>query len=301
MSDPELDPEIARFKTVLGGAENLFFALMRRDGSRAERLLLGSAAALGRLHAATAGREADYRRLRAALGPEGPSPSAALAAGLPQLREDLGRLGITPDAGFDREAAAVATAAGAPGTFRTYTHGDSCPGNDLVVGAAMGGAVGEDVRLIDFELGGFGHALRDGVYPLTFFPTCGSTGALPDTVAAAALESYRQALSRGVPDAADDRRFDRAVVEMCAYWALQTLCGGYGQYTLGRALDGDREWGRATMRERLVTRVRRFLAVARHRGDGGALVATMERLAARLAAVWPAAGEIRPYPAFASG
>ena len=72
--DPALDPEIARFKTVLGGAENVFFALMRRDRSRAERLLLRAAAALGRLHVATAGREAEYRRLRTALGPEGPGP-----------------------------------------------------------------------------------------------------------------------------------------------------------------------------------------------------------------------------------
>jgi hypothetical protein len=160
--------------------------------------------------------------------------------------------------------------------------------------------VGEEVRPIDFELGGFGHALRDGVYPLIFFPTCGSTGALPDAVADAALAAYREELSRGVPDAGDDRRFDRAVVEMCAYWTLQTLCGGYGQYALGQALDGDREWGRATMRARIVTRVRRFLAVARQRGDGGALVATLAQLAARLANAWPVAGEIRPYPAFAS-
>ena len=298
--DPELDPEIARFKTVLGGAENVFFALMRRDRPRAERLLLRSAAGLGRLHAATAGREAEYHRERAALGPEGPSPAAALTGALPRLREDLGRLGISRGPDFDGEAAAVAAAAAAPGPFRTYTHGDPCPGNDLVVGDA----VGEVVRPIDFELGGFGHALRDGVYPLVFFPTCGSTGALPDAIASASLAAYRRELTRGVPGAGDDRRFDRAVVEMCSYWTLQTLCGGYGQHALGRALDGDRGWGRATMRARIVTRVHRFLAVVQERrgaGEMAAMAATMERLAERLAEVWPDAGEIRPYPAFASG
>src|SRR5688572_6508397 len=96
---------------------------------------------------------------------------------------------------------------------------------------------------------------------------------------------------------------------MAAFWTLLTLTGIYGQASLGSALEGDAPWGRATMRARIGARLRRFISVAataRAAGvmpetdPGGALVETLQRLEARLRLVWPDAGGIPPYPAFAA-
>jgi hypothetical protein len=86
---------------------------------------------------------------------------------------------------------------------------------------------------------------------------------------------------------------------MCAYWALRTLAGGYGQAALGQALIEDARWGWVTMRARIVTRLHRYLTIARTRGEPDALTATLARLADHLARLWPDVGTIPLYPAFA--
>ena len=96
----------------------------------------------------------------------------------------------------------------------TFTHGDPAPTNNHVVGGR--------VTLLDFEYGGFRHALYDMTGWDTLCP-------LPGPVVRSMRSAYRAAMARegsatdlaGV--AADDGAFDDAWATMSAYRAVAIL------------------------------------------------------------------------------
>ena len=285
----------------LGSARGLDDHLLNGTADEAERGLLMLAAALGRMHAATTGRESAYMRIRGALGPgDGPAARAANAAEVARAGESLAdrctAACVTPAPGLTQDVVAPAAAVADPGPFLAYTHGDPCPDN-TVVSLSSRGYPTDALRLFDYEIGGYRHALWDGVYGRVRFPTCWCVRDLPEALVERMEVTYRAELVRGCPEAADDRLYTRALVQSCAAWVLTTL----GR-SLASALDADSEWGVATQRQRILLRLRVFADLSRRSGCLEALGETAGRLGEALGARW---GTDPPpmdlYPAFTRG
>jgi hypothetical protein len=195
------------------------------------------------------------------------------------------RLGARVEPSFLEEVATTLIALHTPGPFWAYLHGDPCPDNVVYTGAQL--------RLIDFEFGGFGHALCDGTYGRMLFPTCWCANRLPETVVAQMETVYRTALVPGCSAAADDRLFEDALVDACGYWVLRTLVRH-----LPQALDEDRPWGMATIRPRLVARLEAFITTAEAYHRLPAMRGTAHRVLEALRRRWPATHPLPLYPAF---
>ena len=282
----------------LGTPKGLDHYLLEGTAEQAERGLLLLARTLGRMHAATAGREADYRRIRDVLGPgDGPDKRAEEAeevrnAGR-KLLEQCAALGVATPSGVEDEVEAIASSITDPGPFLVYTHGDPCPDNNAVY-LGEDGPSGDSFRLIDFEIGGYRHALRDGVYGRIRFPTCWCVRDLPEPVIERMEAVYRDELVKGCPAAADDATYLRGVAESCGAWVVTTL-----GWSLPRVLDHDAAWGVSTQRQRIPMRLAAFADLARRAGHLEALADTAERLRAALTSRWePSTLPMPLYPAF---
>jgi hypothetical protein len=116
--------------------------------------------------------------------------------------------------GLDPALQSVSRAFTAPGPWLAFTHGDPAPTNNHVVGGR--------VTLLDFEYGGFRHALYDMTGWDTLCP-------LPEPVVGAMRAAYRASLARDgggselASAAADDAAFDGAWAAMSAYRAVAIL------------------------------------------------------------------------------
>ena len=265
-------------------------ALLGDDPSAAEANLLELARMLGRMHAATIGWNERFVQMRKALGPYTPGDQGYrwLADG---FLSTAAALGVPLRSGAAAELETVINALANPGPFLAYTHGDPCPDNWIWAG--------ERLRLFDFEIGAFRHALTDGVYGRIHFPTCWCVNRLPDQIPLSMEAAYRAELARACPAAQDEQLFGRAVVEACAYWALG-MCSRNMRSIL-QVMDEDFEWGISTVRQRVLLRAGILERHTAERGHLVALGATFADIAAKLRARWPAEANAMPYyPAFRS-
>ena len=271
----------------LGTGEGLDHLLLGADPSAAEAGLVEIAAALGRMHALTAGREPEYNRIRDALGPHIPDETATYEWMREGLQSAAQSLDVALPPGVDDDLRHLSAVTRDPGPFLVYSHGDPCPDNWLRVGSRL--------LLLDFEIGGFRHALSDGVYGRIHFPTCWCVNRMPDELPLRMEQTYRDELARGCPAAADDTLFSHAVAEACVRWALN-MCRFPPLATL---LEQDREWGISTVRQRHILR---FPIVERTTAEFGhleALGAVFGAMGAELSALWAEDVEPMPvYPAF---
>lgn len=272
----------------LGTGETLDQVLLGGDAKMAEQGLVDLAALLGRMHALTIGRQSEFDRYRDMLGPRDKETEYYayqwLATALHGAAKDLA---VTPAPGVDDDLAVLIETIKAPGPFLAYTHGDPCPGNDVRVGSGL--------RLLDFEFGDFRHALTDGVYGRILFPTCWCSNRVPTSVVMQMESKYRAMLMRECPAARDDVLFSKAVVVGCAYWALTM----YSWNPVADLLAQDREWGIATIRQRVLARSEIFAQTAEEFGHLEAVGATLRAIAAKLRTLLPAEVESMPfYPAF---
>lgn len=150
----------------LGDATPLATLLRSSDADTAGNTLMALAQALGRMHAATVGREEDFsallRRAGVTDGADLMSQQAlAAVGGVPALLTD--NFGLTvADSVLDRAERAAKLFTG--GRFRAFSPSDLCPDN-IVVGD-------EGVQFLDYEWGGFRDATLDIAYTLTSFPLC---------------------------------------------------------------------------------------------------------------------------------
>jgi hypothetical protein len=273
----------------LGAGESIDAFLLGADAPEAEQALVELARTLGRMHARTAGRQDEYNRLRDALGPRSAHSRGGDTRALgPKFLQSLQTLGVEAPAGLGADLDAVIAAMTDPGPFLAYTHGDPCPDNCLRVDGR--------IRLIDFEVGGFRHALTDGVYGRIHFPTCWCVNRLPGQLPPRMEAVYRSELAQGCPAAADDALFRRGVVEACAFWGLVTCLGWYD---LEKMLEEDRTWGISTQRQRVLLRAPIVARLAAEAGYLEALGVAFAALAERLRALWPPeAAEMPLYPAW---
>lgn len=271
----------------LGDGGGLDQVLLGTDPAAAQTGLLALATGLGQLHARTIGQQARYDRLRAVLG----RPTQGSFHHHDWLERNLtsvlATLAITPAPGMGTDLAALVAAMRDPGPFLAYTHGDPCLDNWLLTA--------NGIRLIDFEIGQYRHALLDGVYGRIHFPTCWCMNRLPPEVSLAMETAYRAALVPGCPAATDDGLFYAAVVEACAYWAILTL--GINT-TMSALLEADHEWGVATLRQRVLFRLALAARLTAERGILEGLGETFAQIAAVLRPRWAEVPDLPLYPAF---
>lgn len=271
----------------LGSGKRLDQLLLGNDAAAAEAALVAHAAVHGRLHALTAGKQADYDALREPLGSLKYEDEDETLDWLPSVLErSLAPVDISPAAGVEQELLALVEALKHPGPFLTFTQGDGCPDNCLYVGPAL--------YLIDFEGGRFTHALLEGCYGRIHFPTCWCVYRLPEHIPARMEAAYRAELVRGCPIAADDTLFYRALTGACAFWVLDWL----RWMPLAKLLQSDRLIIAASDRQRLLTRLDMVGQISVQTGWLEAVGETLSVLAARLRSLWPETEEMELYPAF---
>jgi hypothetical protein len=272
----------------LGAGQNPAEVLLGNDPLLAKTHLLALAASLGQMHAATIGHKASFDQIRLELGPLSTYGEAYARQLALRWLASLEQLGIALQPGASDDLQKVFVAIADPGPFLAYTHGDPCPDNWRDVRGQM--------RLFDFEIGGFRHALLDGVYGRIHFPTCWCVNRFPPEIPDAMEQAYRAELVKGCPAAADDRLFFSAVVACCAFWMLETCEGGH---SLAALLDEDKNWGISTVRQRVLVRANIFTELTARCRHLQALGETIADMAAYLKARWPQEAEQMPmYPAF---
>jgi hypothetical protein len=273
----------------LGDGECLADALQGNDASRAEACLIAWATTLGRMHAATIGKEAVFIRLRDGLTPRAAQEKSRIGDWptdeLPKFRAACQAIGVELHPGFDAEVDTIADRIAEPGPFLAFTPGDSCPDNHRILA--------DGVRLFDFEFCEYRHALIDLVYLRVPFPTCWCVNRLPADLPDRLEATYRTELVNGAPEAADDALFYKALVGMCGYWTTRTL-----GWSLQGALEKDETWGISSIRARTLLRLDTLIAAAEQFSQFSALAATASRLATKLRALWPPETEMPIYPPF---
>ncbi|WP_326947773.1 MULTISPECIES: phosphotransferase [unclassified Amycolatopsis] len=180
----------------LGRTATLEDKLHARDSRAAERALLSWARSLGRLHANTAGREADFNALLRRLG--GPAKCDhddvdEICARVPSLIQD--RLGTpVPEAVLDAVTHAVEQSRST--AFRAFSPVELSPDNNLVTG--------EGVRFLDFEYGRVRSALVDAANLRLPFASWPDALALPAGMSEAMIAAWRAEVAGVWPAFADD-------------------------------------------------------------------------------------------------
>ena len=208
----------------LGRSSTLADKLFGPDPAAAQRCLVSWARGLGRMQAATAGRENDFGALLRRLGerawrdPMAEDARAAIA-GVPGLLER--ELGVRVPAAAEVEARETARLLG--GTrYRAFSPSDTCPDNNLVTSRG--------VRFVDFEWGCFRDVALDAAYFRVPFPGCEASFALPTGMAETMLEAWRDEIAPVWPDLDDAERLEHRLrhaqllwVWLCTWWLLPRI------------------------------------------------------------------------------
>ncbi|OLL72581.1 hypothetical protein Ae168Ps1_0959c [Pseudonocardia sp. Ae168_Ps1] len=279
----------------LGRSMTLADKLFGPDREAARNCLLGWARGLGRMQAATAGREGDFGALLRRLGekahrdPIADQARAALAR-LPQLLAEA--LGVTAGDTAVLEARGGVRLLGGTG-FRAFSPSDTCPDNNLVTSRG--------VRFVDFEWGCFRDVVLDAAYVRIPFPGCASSYALPAAVSAQMLEAWRAEVAPVWPELDDPDVLESRLTDahlLWVWWSTWML--------LPRVLEHDGPIGDDAGRSpRISTALRHYW-----RGLGAAAAATDRRGNAELAGAvvealderFPdAPSELAVFPAFRTG
>lgn len=264
----------------LGAAPSVEQVLFGSDPGLATAALVGLAASVGRVHAAT-------RTIEDAVWNESSQFIQGIDERWPRIAAEAPRLAF-PDPGPAASDVARLAAAIRDPRWRTLTHGDLTPANALV---------GDDpVRLVDFEAAGPRHALLDGAMLRLSFPQYGRWAALPDVVVGAMDDAYRTELAKGVPLAADDITYGQAMATGCAAWAVVRLL------RLGKIATEDQDPEvKRRRRSQIVHTVESCVATASATGSYPALMAWFASVTAEMRRRWPETTlEPAGFPAFAN-
>jgi hypothetical protein len=137
------------------------------------------------------------------------------------------------------DVARVARAYAEPGLFLAFSHGDPAPSNNHIGPSS--------VRLLDFEYGGYRHALYDVTGWYVLCP-------LPETWIADLHGTFRNYLVKEGAIAVDETGYREAWAAMCAYRALAIL-----SWLPLEIVQEDRPWAEEwTMRGALLTSATRL-------------------------------------------
>lgn len=196
----------------LGDATSISSLLEHSDTDTVTNTLMAMAQALGRMHAATVGREEDFtallRRAEVEQCDDFVSGQVGRAvAQVPDLLQD--HLGIDVPTEVI-EQVAHAEKLFESGRFRAFSPSDLCPDNIIVND--------EGVRFLDYEWGGFRDAMLDIAYALVSFPGCLCSIDLSEDRTQAMIEAWRAEVVGMWPALADDAVLDARIVEAQLIW-----------------------------------------------------------------------------------
>lgn len=267
----------------LGTGGSLVEPLLEGDAPSAEAALLQMMTRLGQMHAATIGQAQTFDDILQTLDAHAAGRVQQSLPDFAELPTKLADLGVVV-AGFEQELAQVKTAVANPGPFTTYVHLDPCPDNLFMHDGHL--------KIIDFEHGNFGHALRDALYLRMSFPTCWCANRVPTAVIEACEAAYRQQLSTRLPSLNDDAFFAEQRLLICAFWVWDRF-GRLIAYT-----DEEDDWGIASVRSRVLTYLHTFSQLAEAQDKLPAMWETAVRLQTALQAKWPETELLPYYPAF---
>jgi hypothetical protein len=196
----------------LGRAPTLENKLLGNDPKAAERALLSWSRSLGRLHASTAGREADFDALSRRLGSSrvtDPLSSAGHQAfeELPELLADA--IGVVTSGAAHRRASAASWLLDSH-SHRAFSPSDACPDNNVITSRG--------VRFLDFEGGCWRNVLLDAGYLRVPFPTCWCSFTLPAGMTEAMVAAWRAEVRDVWPDLDDDAVLLPALLDAQLLW-----------------------------------------------------------------------------------
>lgn len=205
-------PERLLILSDLGENAKMTSVLRSRIEPATHNSLMAFAQALGRMHAATVGREADFvallRRVEVAHRLDGIAQQAQAAVSeVPGMLER--ELGIdVPGEIAERIVRGNRLFTG--GRFRAFSPSDLCPDNVILNE--------EGARFLDYEWGGFRDATLDIAYPLVSFPGCLCDVELSRERAQQMVEAWRSEVVGVWPALADDELLADAILEARLIW-----------------------------------------------------------------------------------
>ncbi|RZL78157.1 MAG: kinase [Rhodococcus sp. (in: high G+C Gram-positive bacteria)] len=196
----------------LGDATPISALLEHSDADTVTNTLMAMAQALGRMHAATVGREEDFtallRRAEVAHCDDTVAEQVERAVpAVPRLLSEILGVDVSPEL---TEQVARAAKLFESGRFRAFSPSDLCPDNIIVND--------EGVRFLDYEWGGFRDAMLDIAYALVSFPGCLCSIDLSDERTQAMIEAWRAEVVGMWPALADDNVLAARMVEAQLIW-----------------------------------------------------------------------------------
>ncbi|MFC9439789.1 phosphotransferase family protein [Nocardia sp. NPDC057030] len=195
------------------GENSLLTQMLQSGAEPATRNgMMAFAQALGRMHAATVGREADFvallRRVDVVHRVDGIAQQAESAiAEVPGLLQR--ELGIEVP-GEIAERIVRGNRLFSAGRFRAFSPSDLCPDNVILNE--------EGARFLDYEWGGFRDATLDIAYALVSFPGCLCDFELSRERARQMVEAWRSEVVGVWPALADDEVLSERILEARLIW-----------------------------------------------------------------------------------
>ncbi|UEJ81281.1 phosphotransferase [Brachybacterium halotolerans subsp. kimchii] len=270
----------------LGAWPTLQERLLGRDPTAAARAMTGMATTVGRLHAATLGRDAEHAQHLAAFAADvetGQSYAFGWEA-WDEIEQACADTGLPQGGRARQEFGRLLRRAAAPGCGAVLTHLDLNPTNVLLTP--------DGARLVDFESSGFGHPGIDACFLHYPFPHHSAPWAvLPDAVVASADAAYRTALSAG-----GAARILENYDQMLADGAAIALIGRLRRLRLIAEADQTPADGRRR-RGQIVQQIRTFLRIAEPTHDLSAVQEWIRALMETMVSRWPES-ENPPAPLF---
>jgi thiamine kinase-like enzyme len=200
---------------------SLVDSLTSSNSQEAEAALFRYVKCLGQFHAASYEKTHIYSKILHKLNPASEpwetDLKRYLEKTLPKFESLFTTLGISESRCLWEELKGVFKANIEPGSFTTLTHGDICPDN------VFDNPQKNEMHLIDFEHAAVRSALLDATYLRMSMPTCWCARAIPPKLVQSLEVAYREELMKKIPAAKDDKAYDTAYVNACAFWMLKGI------------------------------------------------------------------------------
>ena len=275
----------------MGEHHSLVEPLLEGNATSAANALRAYTERLGKMHAAAYGRQADFDAIRRTLHPRLVDQKTDGRVSLQQRQNQitetnirLSQLGLVLSDAALAEVNAIFDAVYMPDQFLTFIHADPCPDNVFYNG--------DTLRLIDFEFGHYGHALRDALYTRIPFPTCWCSKRVPSELVKELEDQYRRIFGVVCPAILDDAVFNAEVATVAGSWAINCL------ESVNELMEQDWQWGIMGRRGRILARLETFVAAADTAKQWPALRDNCARIHAALLQHWPGEMGQPLYPAF---